>query len=411
MASVYRRTLKTGKAEKVWRFKYKDHAGRWRYGKGWTDKQKTLDHANNVEAEHRAIRKGEKPILSPGQMLANRPIRDVISDYIAWGRTQGGRGGLPWDTQNATLKEGYLDWWVNELGLDVLADIQLADVEKTIRELLDRGDYAPKSIALRVEPLKSLCLWAVRRGYAPHDPLAALAKLDARPRDPHRALTENEATRLLEAAPPHRQLWYEVAMSTGYRVSELRSLRVRDLDMNGLSLPLSADYTKNRKDARQPITRQLAERLFVLAKGKPADAPLLGIPSSKAWKGFKADLRAARIPVETSEGKASWHSLRKYFVNVLVRSGTDVKTLMELARHSSASLTMEVYASAEPKRLRAAVEAAAQHISRQKNGSPCCTYGANKNTSQMVPDGSPTPAGSCGGRKMVGATGFEPATS
>jgi len=89
MASVYRRTLKIGKAEKVWRFKYKDHAGRWRYGKGWTDKQKTLDHANNVEADHRAIRKGEKPVPTPGQVLTNRPIREVISDYLAWGRTQG----------------------------------------------------------------------------------------------------------------------------------------------------------------------------------------------------------------------------------------------------------------------------------------------------------------------------------
>jgi len=334
----------------------------------------------------------------------------VISDYLAWGRTQGGRGGRPWDGQNAALKEGYLDWWVNELNLDVFGDIQLAGVEKAIRDLLDSGDYAPKSVALRVEALNSFCLWAERRGYVPRNPLVGLAKVDSRPREPHRALTEDEAVRLLNAAPAHRQLWYETAMATGYRVSELRALRVRDLDMKGPSLPLGADFTKNRKDARQPVTRQLAERLLVLTQGAPGDAPLLGIPSSKAWKGFKADLKAAKIPVETPEGKASWHSLRKYFVNALIRSGADVKTLMELARHSSASLTMEVYASAEPKRLRDAVEAAALHITRAKNGSPCCTDGANKDSPQKPSDVNHVETGSCSERKMVGATGFEPAT-
>ena len=37
-----------------------------------------------------------------------------------------------------------------------------------------------------------------------------------------------------------------------------------------------------------------------------------------------------RISATTDSGKASWHSLRKCFVNAVVRSGADLKTVMEL---------------------------------------------------------------------------------
>jgi hypothetical protein len=215
MASLYRKRHRNGKLDKAWRFKYKDFAGRWRYGIGWPDKLKTTQHAQELEAEHRAIRNGEKPFPSQRRNGLTEPVAQVISDYLAWGKTQGGRGGRPWDDQNARLKKNYLDWWVQKLHLDVLGDIQLDPVEKVVTELVDAGDLAPKSVALRVEPLRCLCLWAVRRGLLPANPLASLGKINTRPQDPHRALTDSEVVSLLTKARAHRRLWYEVALQTG----------------------------------------------------------------------------------------------------------------------------------------------------------------------------------------------------
>jgi hypothetical protein len=109
MASVYKSKNRKGKSHGVWRFKYKNVYGKWVYGTGWSDKQQTLDHARDVEAEHRAVRTGEK--AAPHSWLKNRnkPIKEVIAEYVAWGSSCGGRGGRPWSKMNTTVKETYLD--------------------------------------------------------------------------------------------------------------------------------------------------------------------------------------------------------------------------------------------------------------------------------------------------------------
>ncbi len=410
MSSVFRIKRRDGKKDKVWRFKYKDYAGRWRYGIGWPDKAKTVNHAQEIEADHRSIRKGEKPMPSASANGLLRPIKDIVADYLSWGKAQGGRNGRPWDGQHCALKKKSVDWWVEKLRLDVLADIQLEPVEKAVHELIEAGELAPKSVALRVEALRSLCLWAVRRGLLPTNPLVSLTKISIQPREPHRALSDPEVKSLLESAPALHRLWYEVALQTGYRVSELRALRVRDLDIEGPSLRLGAEFTKNRKEASQPIARDLAKRLQEMADGRAGDARLLNIPSSSASQIFREESEAAGIVGETNEGKATWHSLRKSYVNALIHSGADVKTVMELARHSTASLTMEVYASADQGRLREAAEAAARHIEDTLASQPCCARVAQKEIGKSVKVTNLRASMSCGGRGMVGGTGFEPVT-
>ena len=83
---------------------------------------------------------------------------------------------------------------------------------------------------------------------------------------------------------------------------------------------------------------------------------------------------------------------------------------MELARHSCASLTMEVYASADKARLRQAAEAAARHIEDNLASSPCCPYVAHEKNGEKRKVVKQVPPRTCVGSKMVGATGFEPAT-
>ncbi len=101
MASVCQLKNRKGKKRGVWGFKFRNHTGKWRYGTGWPDRKRTLDHARALEAEHRAIRKGEKEARPSWLKNRNKPIGEVIDEYLAWGRAQGGRGGRPWDDKHA----------------------------------------------------------------------------------------------------------------------------------------------------------------------------------------------------------------------------------------------------------------------------------------------------------------------
>lgn len=375
MAYVYKQKDRDGNELPEWRFKFKDRTGRWRSGKGWRDRRKTENHARDVEAEERAIFTGQKE--APTAFMENRctPITELINAYLAWGRVQGGRGGRPWDDQNAALKETCLDEWVKLMDLRVIANITLERAEREVQKLLESGKLAPKSIELRVQHLKAFVNWCVERGYIFRSPLAGRKlKIAAKVKTPHRQLTDEEVVKLLNASPPDRRLWYDVALQTGFRVNELRSLTVGDLDLFGPSLRLAAEHSKDRKEWRQPITRELADRLSALAKGCRREQPLLGIPGRTAGDRIADDFIAAGVKILVDGvGKATWHSLRKVFINNVVKGGNDLKTIMTLARHSTATMSMEVYAAADSSRLREAQEAAVNRVADALTAAACRT--------------------------------------
>ena len=62
-------------------------------------------------------------------------------------------------------------------------------------------------------------------------------------------------------------------------------------------------------------------------------------------------------------------------INNVVKSGCDLKTIQALARHSTDQLSMEVYATADPKRLREAAETAAGHIEDILEHDSWCVFG------------------------------------
>ena len=411
MASVYRTKKRNGKFHRLWRFKFRDHTGKWRAGTGWPDKQKTLEHAQTLEAEHRAIRKGEKELPPSWLRERNRPIEDVIKEYMEWGRATGGLKGHGWSKDHAEKRAISLRFWVSELQLRALADIDLGKVEARSRKLLS-GGLTGKTVAGYVEGLKALCTWAVKHGFLKSNPLQAMSRFDVTPKCPHRAFTEDELRRLLEAAPPERRLIYKVALCTGYRAGELRALKVKSLDVFGPSLRLGGDFTKNRRDAEQPIQRELAAELQETAKTKGPDMPLLAMPTkATANENFRRDLKKARIKHITDAGKATFHSFRKNYINSVVSSGSDLKTIMTLARHGSAQMSMETYAKAKPERLRAATEAVSEELERAIAAKPCHTFVKQAVGAESQKPGNAVETAVSGPNGMVALRGFEPRSS
>ncbi len=401
MPHLFQTKDRTGKPHLRWRFQFTDWKGRRRTASGTTSRPETERQAVRVQARHDGIRRGEIP--PPKESDKPRPFGDVIAEYMAWGRVQGGRGGRPWSPVHLRAKERHLGFWQEHLRAETIGQVSLRRVESALRELQEKGlpDRRPpalhcskacrskasklrkrgqspkarragrcivcgqavprrkprsapltgKSLQNYAEAIHSLCLWAARRGYLDADPLAHLSKFDITPQSHRRAPSAQEIAAILQhAASPAERLLYEVALCSGYREGELRALRVQDLDADGCTLPLAAEFTKSRKAARQPIPRALAAKLATGAEGKRRRDPLLDMPAQPLEQLYRTMARAG-VPKWAPGGKLDFHALRTGFVTLVLEAGANVKEAQALARHSTPGLTVNTYGRARFDRL------------------------------------------------------------
>lgn len=73
---------------------------------------------------------------------------------------------------------------------------------------------------------------------------------------------------------------------------------------------------------------------------------------SKAWKSIADSMGL----VGTQGRRPTFHDLRHTFATYAISEGIDVKTVSSILGHSSAAMTLNIYASADPASKRAAVE-------------------------------------------------------
>ncbi len=377
MPHVFQTFDKDGKPHPRYKFEYRDWKGRRRKATGTTSYAETERTANRRQIIENEIRDGIRP--APKESDKARDYAATVSEYLAWGRSCGGRRGFGWSKVHARKKGWTLKWWGDRLKLQTIQDVELADVEIALRELLahgqdESGPLTEKTVQGYSEAIASFLDWCVNRQYLAADPLAAIVAFDTTPKMPHRELSTDEIAKLLATAPPHRALVYRVALATGYRQNELRNLTVGNLDMFGPSLPLAAEFCKDRRDARQPIARELADELAALSIGKKPDAPLLPMPLQETCcANLDRDFDNAGITKEIKgAGKATFHSLRVSYINSVVKSGADLKTIMTLARHSSATMSMSTYAKPDAQRMRAVAESVAEAL-KQTAAAPMAT--------------------------------------
>jgi integrase len=348
---------------------YTDYTGRRRFITGTRSRAETLHVAQGLEHEHRMVRLGYKPKPTSVDKHRHQLCIEVLREYLAWGESQGGRGGKPWSKIHAQKTRRYLEWWRERLGLVVVSDLDdiLMNVEKNIRELQKAGKSG-KTLANVVAALRGFCNWAIKRGILSENPLRHIGSFDMTPRVERRALTVDEVRKLVEVAPEHRALLYETAFLSGLRAGELRSLSVNSLDMERGGLRLDGSWTKNRKAGFQPLPFSLMARLKAFGEARTAarlyrraysrrdakldvpDNPLLFVPTHPT-REMEKDLRVAGIPKYALGGKVDFHALRVAFVTFVIEAGASVVEAQRLARHATPTITMKLYARARESRL------------------------------------------------------------
>ncbi len=149
-------------------------------------------------------------------------------------------------------------------------------------------------------------------------------------------------------AGPDRYHLYATACGTGFRASALASLMPEsfDLDADPPTVTLATRKNKSRKLKVQPLPPDVVNLLRDYLRDKLAGQPLWPGPWAADRKGaamMRVDLEAAGIPysVEGPDGPlyADFHALRHTYLTLGGRAGIDLRTLQELAGHSTPTLT------------------------------------------------------------------------
>ena len=207
--------------------------------------------------------------------------------------------------------------------------------------------------------LKYFCRWMVKDGRASESPIAHLDGLNVRVdrRHDRRSLSIDELRRLLEttiAAPtrhgmtgPERAMLYRVAVETGLRRGELKSLTKASFHLDGEHpfVRVAAASSKRRRVDEIPIRPDTAAELRTLLASTAPEAPAFNMPQGRrnVTVMFHADRNAAGIPYEVDGLYADFHALRHTTGSLLAAAGVHPKVAQSILRHSTIDLTMSRY--------------------------------------------------------------------
>ena len=379
---------------RIW---YIDRTGKQIFVKGTGNRRESRKWAMTLQTKEHGIGLGILPEPSAEEVHRHDPIDEKFGEYFAWGAAQGGLNGGSWSEIHARNIRVRLTYWKEQLGLKTLGDLpgKLSAAEACTRELQaghenkedgheNRKDghkkkkdgYANSTVNGYIEALKSFSSWCVVREFLPDNPFQKLRPFDGRPVVERRALTWEEAARLLACAPPDRRILYEIILLSGLRANEARQLTLDHLDHKNGGIRLAAAWTKGRRDCLQPQPSWFLERLRVYGRQAVADTlykehrtkrldvpvrPLLFVPQSTA-RLIDIDLKKAGIEKVTPEGKIDFHALRTTFSTLLDEVGATEKTKEVLMRHAPLTLTSKRYVKARPQLLDEAVDQVAKRL-------------------------------------------------
>ena len=208
---------------------------------------------------------------------------------------------------------------------------------------------------------------AVDDGLLPTNPAARVKKAAKRGEAPMRALSHEEASRLIAAAAGTRdEALIVTALRTGMRQGELAALRWEDLDLSeggSVAVRRSAD---TRTQTRVSVTKTGAERTIGIgtrtvevlkahkkrqleermAASSWAD-PSLVFPNTKGkirrrdsvMRSLRRLLAEAGLP-----GEVRFHDLRHTAATLAIKQGIPIPTVSKMLGHSDPAMTLRRYA-------------------------------------------------------------------
>jgi integrase/recombinase XerD len=269
--------------------------------------------------------------------------------------------GLARNTLEAYSRDiaGYLDFLEAE-GCREPQEVRPPQVAAFIARQRDAG-LSPRSRARALSALRMFHRFLVVENYAETNPTAIIEAPKTLRRLP--AVLGNQEVELLLAAPAGEgaaelrdRAMLELLYATGLRVSELVSLRLRDLNMTAGYLLTRGKGEKERlvpmgETARDAVDSYLCTARKKLDRGRGSALLFLsrlgeGMTRQAFWNIIKKRALAAGIRKAISP-----HTLRHSFATHLLENGADLRSVQIMLGHADLSTT-QIYTHVTRERLK-----------------------------------------------------------
>lgn len=324
-------------------------------------------------AQARRLRAELVTRVSSGERVA--PCKITFADFAAEWLDQQQTRLRP---TTLSLYGGYLERHINpRLGSRKLSSITVDDIAALIADM-EKGwryqerdgrlvrvsgkPFAPWTIRGVLVPLGRVLGRATRLGMLSSNPVRRLEK-DERPKNERREFPslDREAIGTLIASTPDRyRTLIAVSVITGVRQGEALGLRWQDvdiragvlrirfqLDRNGMLVEPKTAAAKREVPIPPSLGRILAahkKQAFAFGNAKPGDfvfASVTGSPLNHrniTRRGLEKALENGKLP------KIRWHDLRHIAASALIAEGASVPYIARILGHSSAAITLGIYA-------------------------------------------------------------------
>jgi integrase len=241
-----------------------------------------------------------------------------------------------------------------------LASIDGAAVRALDAELAREGKSRSLRRQIQIVLRSVVCKFAVEAGY--------LAEPPRMPRLPKKAdkipevISTEDAVRIIAAALcPEHLLALLLAFHAGLRSSEIRALRVYDVDLRANVLRIRqaqcrgvTDTPKSGNDREVPLTKALRDALERALEGRPRNAIVAVTALGKPWGQSGLREMFLRLAERAGIMGSTMHHLRHGFITALLDRGVGTHIVKELAGHADLATT-ERYAHAVAKNKHAAI--------------------------------------------------------
>ncbi len=345
----------------------------------YTDRRASLRLEENIKTLDACMVSGERPdrelsdwlenlperikqklvkhgLLSQSQLEKSKTLKAHLEDFLEYQESQSAKGNLK--PERIRKQRFRISRIITENSLIFIHDISASKVDRWISQQYQNQALSAKSCNHYLQALKQFCRWLVENNRIPDNPVAAIKPLplNSGNTEQRRALTELELAALIPAAEQsektysglngyERSLVYQLALTTGLRHNEIRTLVRDDFDFETKTVTVRDINSKNNLTDTLPLQQSLSEAINTYFQSNPE------LPKAKAFpkmgkKGYymvQKDLEAAGIEYINDFGKCDFHSLRHTYCSRLARSGLLPQTEQRLMRHSDINLTMRAY--------------------------------------------------------------------
>ena len=316
----------------------------------FTDKTASEQRAGQLQKEIELAKAG---IVNPYAEQRKKPLADHLKDFKQFLLDKG-------DTEDhARLTHNRVKAILTGCKIVLISDVRASRIQRYLAERRQSG-LGTKTCNYYLTAAKGFFNWMVDDNRIGENPIAHLRSQNSNAdiRRVRRSLEPDEIRRLLEttAAGPdrfgmggyERSLLYRLAAETGLRANEIRSLKVKGFDFDGLTVTVEAGHSKRRREDTQHLRQGTAALLREFFKDKMPNAKAFGGTYKRLTKRtsdiLKADLADAGIPYVDDAGRyADFHSLRHTTGSLLAASGVHPKVAQSILRHSDINLTMSRY--------------------------------------------------------------------